>query len=153
MSRHVEIIQFHPKHLEVAMVRDLEQQTVMRIGDAYARFEALAERSKQAVTVMHDGRILACCGFFEAWKGVCEVWLVPTIYVPKYPILFARTMKGYVESIAKTFDYHRVQTIAAADELHDRWMGWLGFECEGVLRQYTEQKQDYKLHARLFQWA
>lgn len=148
----LEIIEFHPMHLEVAVVRDHEAATLLTMPDASNKIANLAKRSVQAATFMYDGRILMCAGFLECWPGVCEVWSIPTIYAKQLPFQYGRTLKRYVEQIAKTFKYHRLQTVAVADDLHARWMQFLGFQKEGVLRQYTTGKLDYNMYARVFSW-
>jgi hypothetical protein len=146
----MEVVPFHPKHLEIAVLRDHEKKIISNMPAAYEKIEGLWKRSKQAGTFSHDGRILMCAGFLDADMGVCEVWMMPTIYVPQYALTFAKTMRAYVEQIAITFKYHRMQTSAPADELHHRWLTWLKFEAEGTLRQFTYDKQDYRMYARLF---
>lgn len=148
----MEIIMFHPKHLEVARVREHELATIFGMPNAYAFMENLANTSKQAGTFMYDGRVITCAGFVEMWPGVAEVWQIPTEYVKLAPVLFSKTLKNYVEMIAEQFKYHRLQTHSPADEMHDRWMQWLGFIDEGTLQMYTHQKQNYRLWARTFQW-
>lgn len=149
----MEVIVFHPKHLEVAAVRQHELDTIFKMKNAYAQIEKLAAVSKQAGTFMYDGRVITCAGFMEMWQGVAEVWQIPTQYVKTCPTLFAKTMRGYIETIADQFKYHRVQTVAPADALHDRWMTWLGFIDEGTMQMYTADKRNYRMWARTFQWA
>ncbi len=61
-----------------------------------------------------------------------------------------KNIRWFLEQIASIIKVHRVQTTSLADALHDRFMESLGFECEGVLRQFTDLKEDYKAWARLF---
>ncbi len=153
MDSAMEVIMFHPKHLEVAAVRQHEVVNVLGMKNAYEYIENLASKSKQAGTFMYDGRIITCAGFLELWDGVAEVWQIPTIYVSLCPILFAKTIRGYIETIAEQFKYHRLQTSSPADALHDRWMRYLGFIEEGTMQMYSKDKQNYRMWARTFQWA
>lgn len=149
----MEIIVFHPKHLEVANVRQHEADNVLTMKHAYDYIENLANKSKQAGTFMYDGRIITCAGFLELWDGVAEIWQIPSIYVSLCPTLFAKTIRGYVETIAEQFKYHRLQTCSPADPLHDRWMKFLGFTEEGTMKSYTKDKKDHRMWARTFTWA
>lgn len=149
----MEVIIFHPKHLEVAAVRQHEMDTIFKLKNAYAQIENLAAKSVQAGTFMYDGRIITCAGFLELWPGVAEIWQIPTIYVKLCPTLFSKTIRAYIETIAEQFKYHRLQTVAPADALHDRWMSWLGFRQEGTMLEYTADKRDYRMWSRAFKWA
>jgi len=149
----VEIIEFHPKHLEIAKLREEEIRTLIEIKDAYKKIESFAAASRQAVTMLCAGRIITIAGFIQVCEGVGEVWQIPTLYVSQHTLLYSKTLRGYVETIAKTFKYHRLQTICPADSLHERWMKFLKFEREGTMKQYTAFKTDYHMYARLFSWA
>lgn len=149
----MEIVVFHPKHLEVAAIRKHELDTIFKLKNAYGQIEKLAAASVQAGTFMYDGRIITCAGFLELWPGVAEIWQIPTEYVRTCPLLFAKTMRGYVETIAENFRYHRLQTVAPADKLHDKWMEYLGFFENGTMPEYTTDKQYYRMWSRSFKWA
>lgn len=146
----MEVVIFHPRHLEVAELREHEREMLMGIGDTKARLDDLMNNSKAAGTFMRDGKIITCAGFVELWPGVAELWQLPTIHVTKYVLDYARTLRQYMENVAKTFKYHRLQTACPADDLHDRWMKFLGFVKEGTMKQYTFLKQDYSIFGRIF---
>lgn len=148
----MEVIAFHPKHLEIANIRQHELDTLFKMKDAYTRVEQLAKLSKQSGTFILDGRIITCAGFIEIWPGVAEVWQIPSIYAEENPIAFCKAMKGYIESIAETFKYHRIQTNCPADEKHERWMEFLGFKNETPdgMKAFTTDKRTYNAYARIF---
>lgn len=147
----LERLLFKPDHIEVAQVRSHEKDGLLDVPDLKARLTAL-EQIGDATTLVYDGRIVGFSGFLEMWPGVCEVWLIPTVYIHTAALPVARTLKGYVRSLSDTFKFHRMQTNAPDDELHNRWMKYLGFECEGVLTQYSQSKINYKMWARIFTW-
>ncbi len=147
----VEIVKFHPKHLEISDVREQEINGILKLPDSYERIKILSEIG-ESITIIYDGRIITCCGFIEVWSGVCEVWQIPSVYITDKPILFARIIKRYLDRLVETFKWHRMQTTSLNDELHRRWMKWLGFEREGLLRRYSYDKQDYVQWGKLFQW-
>lgn len=123
---------------------------LMGIGDVQSRLEGLAASSKVSGTFFKDGKIITCAGFVEMWPGVAEMWQLPTIHVPKHYIEYARCMKQYVDTIAKTFGYHRLQTTCPEDALHNRWMTFLGFKKEGTMPKYTFNKLDYSIFGRIY---
>lgn len=97
-----------------------------------------------ANTLMLDGRIIAIVGFYELWPGVYELWALPSKYIYECSTSYVRHMRGYVKCIFDNFGAHRLQTSSLSDPIHDRWMGCLGFECEGTLRKYGPDMVDYK---------
>lgn len=146
----MEVVIFHPRHLEVAELREHERELLGGTSDVKTRLETLMQNSKAAGTFLHDGRIITCAGFVEMWPGVAELWQIPTIHVVKCKMDYARTMREYMEGAVKNFGYHRLQTSCPADPLHDRWMEFLGFTKEGTMRQYTYLKQDYSVFGRVY---
>lgn len=142
---------FKPEHIDLAQIRSHEKNGILNIPDLKARLTAL-ERIGDAVTLIYDGRIVGFTGFLEMWPGVCEIWLVPTVHIQTAALPVARMLRGYVASLAETFKFHRMQTYAPDDELHNRWMKFLGFHSEGTLEKYSQAKQDYQMWARIFKW-
>lgn len=149
----MEVVIFHPRHLEVAELREHERELLNGLSFIKNRLETLMQNSKASGTFLHDGRIVTCAGFVELWPGVAELWQIPTIHVQKCKKDFAKTLRDYINNVARTFKYHRLQTSCPADHAHDRWMEFLGFEKEGTMRQYTYLKQDYSVFGRVFSWV
>lgn len=144
------ILPFDAKHIDLLVMRDIERVQISVDPIAALKFEALAN-SYQGATIFHDGRVLACIGFLEMWPGVFEVWAWPSIYVEQYATVYLRTVKEYVKSIEDTFKPHRLQSAALADDVHDRWMTFLGFEKEGVMKEYSIDRQDYTMWAKTYE--
>lgn len=117
--------------------------------ESYERVDQMAKVSVQAGTFIFNGRILFVAGFCKLWEGVFEVWMIPSIYADAYPVFFARTIKRYLDRIMTDFSAHRLQTTSFNDTFHERWMGFLGFQKEGKLRQFTENKNDMCQYGRI----
>lgn len=96
-----------------------------------------------------DKRIVAIVGYIEPMKGVLDVMVIPSIHVPEFALSFIRYVKTALNVIAHMVPAHRMQTFSKADPQTDKWMKILGFECEGTMRQFTSDKQDYRIWARL----
>lgn len=153
MAGEIEVAMFHPRHLEVAELREHERELLNGIADIEKQLGTLMRNSRVALTFMYGGRVITCAGFVEMWPGVAELWQIPTVHVEKCKLTFAKTLKKYTEGAAKDFGYHRLQTSCPVDPLHDRWMEFLGFTKEGTMKQYTYLKQDYSIFGRVFTWA
>ena len=150
MTSEVQIVQFHPKHFDCMDIRQTEQDAIFSLPDAYARFEHMAQASVQAATFRYEGRILFCAGFALLWSGVADFWMVPSTHLKDHPFLFYRIVKRYLKVIPETFKLHRIQTTSYDDPFHEKWMTKLGFEKEGVMRQYLQTKQNMVMYGRVF---
>lgn len=145
-------VRFDIHHLQVMEIRQLEWEDGLCLPDAAKKVEAMADNSVQAFTFIHDGRVLACAGFLITFPGIIQGWIIPSKYIHTAPVSFARKIKRYVESLAKTFKCHRFETSSYDDDFHHTWMTWLGFEKEGTLRQGTYTKRNLCIYGRLFKW-
>lgn len=104
-----------------------------------------------ASTALADGRIICAYGINPYLEGVADIWLLPSVFVEtKEAMRVARGAKEWLEQMREDLALHRMETTCLADELHDRWMTFLGFECEGVKRQYFGGK-DYKMWGRVWE--
>lgn len=139
---------FHVEHLNIMDIRPLELETTLRI-EGIRNVLSQMKGDSNAITLIHDGRILACMGFFDVGPGVVAVWLIPSIHVEKATIPFVREVNRYLEVTAKVLGWHRAQTLTRIDSFHRRWMKALKFSEESVLKQYIN-KEDYILSVRFF---
>ena len=103
-------------------------------------------------TFVKDGKIITCIGVIPLWEGVYEVWQMPSTHIKEGKIEYVKTMRELMLKTAKELKAHRFQSCCPADELHDRWMECMGFECEGLLKEYSRFKEDFKIWARRFEW-
>jgi len=141
------VIPFKAAHVDCMDIREYENNTVAK----WPNFQqALTEWENKNIagTILADGRVIAVFGFIEMWPGVCEVFVLPSKYLHQYSIGFAKCVKRALNSgIFET--YHRIQIQAMDDDLHNRWLKFLGFELEGVFKKYDAQGNDYKMWARV----
>lgn len=143
------ILPFKPEHLVVMTMRDWEKEKVY----PYVAQGWLDQCSRlpHNATLVYDGRIITCIGLIPLWEGVYEVWQIPSVYVETYKIWYVKTLWQLFEKKAELLKFHRLQTKCPADDLHDRWMKAMSFECEGILRNYNIFKDDFKMWSRIWQ--
>ena len=146
------IIPFQPSHIELMDIRDIEIASSFMLPDAKERMQMMTDMSLAAGTFILDGQILFAAGVVQMWPGVLDGWIIPTVYVPSHPIWFVKKVKQYFEAMAETFKCHRFQTVSPDDEQHAKWMELLGFKREGTLEQYSHNKLNYVMYARIFSW-
>lgn len=140
---------FDISHLDGFEMRPSEAERLALDPGARMKLEALAKYGDGG-TLFRNGVAIGILGFYEMWPGVFEVWAFPSVHVERYPMLYLRTAKRYIALIETTFKPHRLQTTSIADDLHDRWMEFLGFHCEGNLEKYSVNQQDYRMWAKLY---
>lgn len=143
MNKEAQVIPFKPAHLDLIEVREADQ---IHIGAEQMQYVAEAGMSG---TVFYDGRVLGIIGWYEHWDGVYEIFMIPSIYVRKYAKTLIPIIKQYLDSLFTVHGAHRLQSTAWATDEMDRWMEYIGFRCEGTLAQYTKNKVDYRIWARV----
>ncbi len=129
MNKEANIIKFHPEHLNLMDIREHEVQNVLSIKNSRERIEAISEAGVCG-TILYDGRILGVMGVFDMWKGVCEVWVLPSNNIVQHKLVFARIIKKYLKRIIDLKHYNRIQVSALNDRLQNRFFEWLGFDLE-----------------------
>lgn len=101
-------------------------------------------------TMVNDGRIVTCMGIIPLWEGVWEVWQIPSVYIAKYMLSYCKAMKYQMDSAGGRINVRRIQSVCPADELHDRWMRFIGFDCEGTFKEYSRFGKDCRMWARRY---
>jgi len=147
----IDVIQFHPKHIEVAYLRERERKFFDRNEDIYQRIEGLHNNSFRSVTLMKEGRIITFCGFIQHdSKGVAEIWQIPSIYVKTYPTYYIRALRMFIDFVVKEYKLKRLQTTTPDDDVHAKFMIALGFRMEGTMKGYGPSNEDFKLWGALY---
>lgn len=141
------LVPLESAHFDVLELREQEKIT---IGTKRERYEVLAQHGTCGIMV-HDGRVLGVIGYCEMAKGTLEVFILPSVYVSMYSKVFARTVKNLLDSLQKSHAVRRFQTASLDDELHNRWMTYLGFENEtpNGMRCYIGD-MTYNIWAKVF---
>jgi len=145
-TRRYSLIPFEKGHLQLMTLRDREKQT---LGMASPEFFS----SIRAVTIVEYGdddfiRVLGVVGIRGMWTGVADVFLIPCTNLSKRnTIAFVRQVKNAITIAKDEYGVRRFQTVALDDELHNRWLSFMGFVEEGLMKEYSVNCEDYKLWA------
>jgi hypothetical protein len=133
---HFATMTLRPEELDHLGVRYLERATpLFELGFGW--------------TLFCDQKVICMGGFYEMWAGVYDMWLFPDVCVPQYSIIFLKNVRRVLGIIEDTNPVHRIQTSSIADEMHDKWMRFLGFSEEGYMKKYSPAGRDYKMWARI----
>jgi RimJ/RimL family protein N-acetyltransferase len=139
------LIPFRKEHLEIMELGDREAALLSVEGSG----EAL-ENSSVAVTGIIDGRVICCGGVVVNRYGAGEVWLLPSKRLKDHKFEACKAIKQWLDGVALEAGLHRLQTHCVDDDFHAAWMTFLGFEKEGVLRQYIKGT-DYAIWGKLWE--
>lgn len=127
------------------------RKTVLNTPNARAALENIpGGEAGDALTLVIDGKVIACFGYFLILPGVVQVWLLPSIYLDQHKLTFVRIVRRYLDQTAEIFSWARIQSVTENDAKHRKWMKTLGFCEEGVLKKYFHG-QDYIISARYFE--
>lgn len=151
-KRILKAVDFHPAHLDLMELREheLKNTCLKSWEDTKAKFEMLA-MSGMSGTLVYDNQILCCMGTFEHWKGMCEIWLLPSKAIEKHKLVFGRFIKQQLVNLEKVGNYHRIQLTAVADDFHNKFFNWLGFTLEtpNGMKKFTKDGTTYNMWARV----
>lgn len=99
-------------------------------------------------TIYHEEDVVAVAGVTRIVSGVAEIWTITGKLVEKYPKDFHKMCLRIIEEAFEIGGLHRLQCTAEVD--YDRTIKWLerlGFEREGMLRNYTPDKRDMYIYS------
>lgn len=98
------------------------------------------ERVGHTVLANDGYTVLGVIGAVPTVPGVCEVFILATETQARFPVSFARVIRKELFTLKDK--YRRIQSVSKCDEFHYRWLSWLGFSAEGVLKRYGLNGED-----------
>ena len=111
----------------------------------------LIEHWSHSWTGIQDGKIVGCGGFTPIWDGVAEIWMYLEPEAFKRKRLALKLMKHILNDIIKREEYHRIQAVVLKDyKAGIKFAEFFGFENEGLMKQYSVDKEDFYRFARTF---
>lgn len=88
-----------------------------------------------------DGKtVLGVVGAHKLLPHVAEVFVLATEDQKDYPVTFAKCVRKELYTLKAK--YRRIQATSICDSFHERWLTWLGFEREGVMKSYGLNGED-----------
>jgi RimJ/RimL family protein N-acetyltransferase len=128
---------------------DPREMDLMVGGEDYVEKIKKNIESSETVTVQKDGVILAITGLIHSRPGVAEIWSITGTPVDSNKTLFAQCSILVVDYWIKKYDLHRLTANTHEDHTQSiRWLEWLGFEREGLMRKYGTLRENFYLYAR-----
>ena len=96
-----------------------------------------------AITAFVNNIPVAVFGCVILWNGVGEAWSVFSKQARRYPIAMTKSAFSFFDSCEISFSLHRLQiTVNSNDKRAVAWAHYLGFKSEGLMKQYSADKND-----------
>lgn len=136
------IVPFKKEHIE-------QIETRYHFPDA-AKVAFTSDNSMVAYTGMMDNKIFALGGVYQLWQGVAEAFFVMSSHAYDKPLTAAKYSRAMLDYIQEENNYNRLQaSVNCNDDEAVRFIGWLGFENEGLMRKFGLDGTDYYRYARV----
>lgn len=139
------IVDFTPAHLYLINLRKSDVK-------GFESFERIVLTSYLdgtliASTLYKDGEIVAIGGAYRLSKTVCEIFLIGSDLISKYPVCSIKSMKHVLNEINKNDDILRIQAIVNGTKKQSlKMIHKLGFIFEGILHKWIDGI-DYEIYS------
>lgn len=141
----IKIIPFAIDHIDLVHHK-IEYPSIAELKNEVFINEGCGEKG---ITCLVDDRVIFCCGLKRVNLGVGHVWVVPSVYCDTHKIFTYKTIKDLLEKHAKDFRLHRVQTTIEPEFV--KWIEFLGFKKESVLKRVKADKTDLFFYTKFYQ--
>lgn len=139
------IVNFTPGHLYNIDLKDSDIKNFDSIERSI--LTSYLDCTLMASTLYKDGEIIAIGGAYKLSASVCEVFLLPSVLVEKYPVCAYRSIKKVLSEIIHKVEILRTQAIVCGSkERSKRLVERLGFNFEGILHRYM-YGMDYEIYS------
>ncbi len=140
MNREAVLEPFCLEHLEFM---DIEED----ISSFKERWPQVADAG-DAATIYYDGKIIGAMGYYEMWLGVCELWIFKAKGLEMCGA-FGLILRNALSQLIDSGKFHRLQATSDVNEVNEKFFFKMGFQKEGVLRQFTIDRQDCYIWSRV----
>lgn len=141
-------VPFNPLHLKT--FKGLDDYGIAQVPPE-VREQRIIHQSEAgpSITAYIDDRPVAIFGCVIVWSGMGEAWSLFHPEARRYPIAMTKGANAFFDICEILFSLHRIQiTVRSNDKRAVSWARFLHFESEGLLKQYSADKQDYFIMRR-----
>lgn len=121
--------------------RDEELENELKIKGCIEGLLNLA-KVEDFYTIEKKGVILCVGGFYKVYKGVYASFILPSRTFKDNSVHCFKSIKKKIDWFFNSNSCHRLETKTYTDDIHENFLRHLGFEKEGVLRQFMWNKND-----------
>lgn len=140
----MQIVPFEAKHL--TMVVPQPMQVICMPHFTIEMGEYIEQATESLTGIAEDGGIVGMAGLMQRHEGCAIAWAVLSEDAGQR---FIRIHK-IVSRVLKASGYHRIEAYADAEHGESaRWLELLGFKREGLMQQFSPDRRDHYLYARV----
>lgn len=140
----VVLVPFIPEHLNGFKFEQPDMQ-----GHDDIRNHTIAQaHGNTAVSVIQYGKTLGIFGSSKVWNGLEEAWFLVDEVTRRYGIAMTKVAKKFIQLKFQEDMLNRLQiTVRCNDNRAYKWAKCLGFQTDGVMRQFGPDGSDYYMMA------
>ena len=99
---------------------------------------------------VHNGHLVGSGGIIPIWSGVAECWLVGGWRLSPHKVSAVRALTQTLAKLVHEHKLHRLQAVVRADWNEAvRFIEFLRFEQEGLLRRYGPDRSNHYVYSRI----
>lgn len=143
------LIDFEPAHAE-ALIEDGLNRNAPTPSD-YKTWAGDLVVKGLAFTGVENGHLVGSAGIAPLWPGVAEGWFLGGWRLHENVLSSIRVIRRELKLMVDENKIHRLQCVVRTDWPEaQRFIEFLGWEKEGLMKKYTTEKIDYYRYARVF---
>jgi len=137
-----------PKHLRLSEIRPIDTMLMNSFDEDFIDNRYIPGFS---FTGFYKSQVVMIYGIIPLWKGVAELYMVPTVHLNDHKFVFHRAALRFFEYTAMRMQLHRYQCYVCCRNVPAvKWIEACYFHYEGLLYKFGPDMSDYKLYGRLF---
>ena len=110
----------------------------------------MKESCLSAYTAMQESRVFMIGGVYGLWENVGEAWFMMSKYAYDMPRSAAKYSSLLLDHVEEENNLQRIQaSVHAGDKQAIRYVEWLGFQKEGLMKKFGPDGSDYYRFARV----
>jgi len=144
LPKGVVLVPFIPEHLNGF---EFSQPDMQGHDDIHNHTIAQA-RGNTAITVIQYGKTLGIFGSAKVWSGLEEAWFLVDEVTRQYGIAMTKVAKKFISLKFQEDKLNRLQiTVRCDDTRAYKWAKCLGFQTDGVMKQFGPDGSNYYMMA------
>ena len=145
----ISIQPFKADHAEFILSQQLNFNELY-LKPEHRKYALYLQQMGMSFTAFASNKPIAAGGIYLPWENVAEGWDMATHEVWNYKLAIARHFKKKTDVLIETNNIKRLQTSVKADFWHgQKFAKWMGFEREGLMKNYGPDGSDYIRYARI----
>ena len=145
----IRLIEFRPEHAEELF----DNNSTPATGDSKFMVREWLERMARpdrAFSMIDSGHLIVAGGIYPVWDGLGEAWMIPSDKIEEYKLSIVRHLRRHIDKIVDEDGLRRLQAAVRSDfPAAHRFIEFLGFRREGLMRSYGPGGDDYFMYARV----